>query len=138
MYFTASSPITSASTAAAMILAMANGWPMNWKVSSTAPNSSSGVATSSVTAAAMGTPRSTRLRYSGSTPQEQIGNGSPNNNPRTACIPVEPRPIQSTVAFGSRAWIIPAMMYAINSGPALVRAIIMKVSKKSWVASVGE
>ena len=69
----------------------------------TASRLSSGVAMRKAMAAVGGTPETTIERYRGTTPHEQTGRGRPKAMPRPAWESREPRPIQSTVPWGSRA-----------------------------------
>ena len=49
-----------------------------------------------------------RLRYSGTTPHEQMGNGRPISMPRPACETAPPRSIQCTDRCGRKALSSPA------------------------------
>ena len=72
-----------ATIAAAATRTTVNDPPSNGIDMSTASMPSSGVAMRKATAAAVETPCFTRLSYNGTTPQEQIGNGSPSAMPDT-------------------------------------------------------
>ena len=102
-------PTANATTAAATTLITVIWVPSKGTETKTASRPNSGVATRKAMAAVGGTPFTTKVRYSGTTPQEQIGSGSPNAMPRIACTGALPRVIHAVEAAGRNAAIRPAM-----------------------------
>ena len=100
---------TSMATRAAVTRRRTVTWgPSSGMESSTASSPSSGVATRNAIAAAGGAPRWIRLRYSGTTPQEQIGKGRPIAIPRTDWEIPPPFSIHRTDRCGRNALSNPA------------------------------
>ena len=97
-----SHPTTSAANAAVPTRASVISGPRSGIDSMTASSPSSGVATRNAIAAAAGAPRCTRVRYRGTTPQEQMGNGSPTAIPRAADPSGPPRDIHRMEATGRK------------------------------------
>jgi hypothetical protein len=98
-----STATTTATSTAAPTRTSVNSAPSSGSDSSTASIPSSGVATRNATAAAVGTPCFTSPWYSGTTPQEQTGSGSPSSIPAPACRSGPPRRSHESPAAGMKA-----------------------------------
>ena len=98
-----------ATIAAATTRTAVNGPPSSGTDSNTASIPSSGVAMRNATAADVDTPRFTRLSYSGTTPQEQIGSGKPSAMPDALWRSRDPRLSHSSLPGATNPWTSPAI-----------------------------